>query len=254
LACPAGSPRPRSPCGCHPPRQSPRTVSLDPRARCRLPRGSAPAAPHGLRTLVSPGRSPARFPSSVMVRVASSSCRCRWLAFRTHRSARTVVDQAEAPARQRWGSIVPRSPGHPARQGRQSALFLCLPPRSPAVADTAGELRRGHPRLGGSRSPLSPSIDIIASRPLQGVCRRTGRAPFGSGQPWPKSRSVLVVSHHLDGFLRETTCGLVASRCRSWGSSRFPAPPLVAFRRRRRAFAVPRNVYHPSECSPAPQP
>jgi hypothetical protein len=38
-----------------------------------------------------------------------------------------------------------------------------------------------------------------------------------------------VVSHHLDGFLRETAGGLVASRCRSWGSRRFAGSPLVAF-------------------------
>jgi hypothetical protein len=37
----------------------------------------------------------------------------------------------------------------------------------------------------------------------------------------PKSRSALVVSHHLDGFLRFSICGLVASRCRSWGPPRF---------------------------------
>jgi len=37
----------------------------------------------------------------------------------------------------------------------------------------------------------------------------------------PKSRSALVVSHHLDGFLRFSSRGLVASRCRSWGPPRF---------------------------------
>jgi hypothetical protein len=36
-----------------------------------------------------------------------------------------------------------------------------------------------------------------------------------------ESRSVLVVSHHLDGFLRSGVRGLVASRCRSWGSPCF---------------------------------
>jgi hypothetical protein len=44
-----------------------------------------------------------------------------------------------------------------------------------------------------------------------------------------------VVSHHLDGFLRAEVCGLVASRCRSWGSPRFaetrsPGSPLLATR------------------------
>jgi len=39
--------------------------------------------------------------------------------------------------------------------------------------------------------------------------------------PPSDSRSALVVLHHLDGFLRSTSRGLVASRCRSWGSPRF---------------------------------
>jgi hypothetical protein len=49
----------------------------------------------------------------------------------------------------------------------------------------------------------------------------------GSEEPWadgttrPASRSALVVSHHLDGFLRAKDRGLVASRYRSWGSPRF---------------------------------
>jgi len=54
---------------------------------------------------------------------------------------------------------------------------------------------------------------------------------FGPGMPLPKSRSVLVVLHHLDGFLRATARGLVASLCRPWGSSRFlrDSPKACAF-------------------------
>jgi hypothetical protein len=53
---------------------------------------------------------------------------------------------------------------------------------------------------------------------------RTASPCFGpEGYHPPKSRSVLVVSHHLDGFLRFMSCGLVASRCRSWGPPRFGA-------------------------------
>jgi len=40
------------------------------------------------------------------------------------------------------------------------------------------------------------------------------RPTFAEG----RSRSVFVVSHHLDGFLRHGTCGFVAPRCRSWDS------------------------------------
>jgi hypothetical protein len=53
-------------------------------------------------------------------------------------------------------------------------------------------------------------------------------ARFGLEVPPSKSRSVLVVSHHLDGFLRCCGRGLVASRCRSWGSSCFwPESPAI---------------------------
>jgi hypothetical protein len=77
-----------------------------------------------------------------------------------------------------------------------------------------------------------------------------------SGSPDPTTRSALVVSHHLDGFLRTWARGLVASRCRSWGSPRFahPWPP------RGRSLATvygkrsPRRGSHPSKNPPRPQP
>jgi hypothetical protein len=43
----------------------------------------------------------------------------------------------------------------------------------------------------------------------------------GSPLPKDKSCSVFVVSHHLGGFLRRESCGFVAPRSRSWGSSRY---------------------------------
>jgi hypothetical protein len=54
-------------------------------------------------------------------------------------------------------------------------------------------------------------------------------APKSRGPTAPpvQPRSVLVVSHHLDGFLRTRSRGLVASRCRSWGSPRFTKPAPV---------------------------
>lgn len=94
---------------------------------------------------------------------------------------------------------------------------------------------------------------------LPGVHSQRVTAPSVLGQPDPGSRSDPVVSHHLAGFLRllrrsawtsrSESRGLVASRCRSWGSSRFEAHPAVSslmhlFSRR----------LHPSKDSPRAQP
>jgi len=65
-----------------------------------------------------------------------------------------------------------------------------------------------------------PSIDMLRWRPLRLDHCWSG---LGSRHPASKSRSVLVVLHHLDGFLRLRSRGLVASRCRSWGSRRCPS-------------------------------
>jgi hypothetical protein len=47
------------------------------------------------------------------------------------------------------------------------------------------------------------------------------RNAFGLEVPTSRSRSALVVSHHLDGFLCSEARRLIASCCRPWGSSRF---------------------------------
>jgi hypothetical protein len=63
-----------------------------------------------------------------------------------------------------------------------------------------------------------------ASTPGTGPSRDpTPVAPKSRGPTAPpvQPRSVLVVSHDLDGFLRAKDRGLVASRYRSWGSPRF---------------------------------
>ena len=75
------------------------------------------------------------------------------------------------------------------------------------------------------------------------------------------SCSVLAVSHRLDGFLRPDlraeafgswSRGLVASRCRSWGSPRFycarPAPPFPVCR----SAAFPATRFVPLEEFPSP--
>jgi len=52
-----------------------------------------------------------------------------------------------------------------------------------------------------------PPCRFPCSRPLP-VCKHT----FGPPAPCCRPCSVLVVSHHLDGFLRLQLCGLIASR------------------------------------------
>jgi len=78
-----------------------------------------------------------------------------------------------------------------------------------------------------------------ASTPPNRHCCRSGSVPR---LPASESRSVLVVSHHLDGFLRSKGRGLVASRCQSWGSSRFVLSQSS------------RRFSHPSKNSTRPQP
>jgi hypothetical protein len=68
-----------------------------------------------------------------------------------------------------------------------------------------------------------PSIGLGARRPLLlGSASALAPAPprFGLLSPGSRSRSVFVVSHHHDGFLRRASCGFVAPRSRSWGSPR----------------------------------
>jgi hypothetical protein len=105
-----------------------------------------------------------------------------------------------------------------------------------------------------SDRPVLPFIDM-----LPGVHSQRVAAPSVLGQPDPGSRSDPVVSHHLAGFLRllrrsawtlrSESRGLVASRCRSWGSSRFWAHPAVASRMVRSSRRL-----HPSKDSPRAQP
>jgi hypothetical protein len=71
-----------------------------------------------------------------------------------------------------------------------------------------------------------PSSDSILRGPLLRHLRRStpGESedpPSGRGCQATTSRSALVVSHHLGGFLRAAGPGLVASRYQTWGSLRF---------------------------------
>jgi hypothetical protein len=91
------------------------------------------------------------------------------------------------------------------------------------------------------RDPSSLGVrDLVAPPPTHPLRvhsqqpRVAPRLPSGRRHHPSSSRSVLVVSHHLDGFLRAKDRGLVASHCRSWGSPRFskPAPSALAGRLR----------------------
>lgn len=104
----------------------------------------------------------------------------------------------------------PSCPSRRVQRARTSAGTLAAPkrlvPASPGVrlAPPPYHLHRVHSRF----EPYDRS-------------RRS--RPFGSTMPLVDSRSALVVLHHRDGFLRDPGRELVASRCRPWGSSRFPA-------------------------------
>jgi len=71
-----------------------------------------------------------------------------------------------------------------------------------------------------------------ASTPDEAVASST----FGPTSPGVGSCSAPVVSHHLDGLLRIAARGLVASRCRSWGS-----PCFTRLAADRRPFALARD-------------
>ena len=89
--------------------------------------------------------------------------------------------------------------------------------RRPRNATPTSPMGSWLPRLGiTSPGCILPSTDILSVRPLPET-----EASFGSTALPAKSRSALVVSHHLDGFLRTMSHGLVASRCQPWGSTRF---------------------------------
>jgi hypothetical protein len=93
--------------------------------------------------------------------------------------------------------------------------------------------RRFLPLVGFVRWGRSASLRLATPRPSIGHAPEstpTGVAAcFGAEGTTLAARSVLVVSHDLDGFLLRFARGLVASRCRSWGSPRFQrdrlAPP-----------------------------
>jgi len=120
----------------------------------------------------------------------------------------------------------------PTREGEAA-----LPPPSPVPA---ASLRR---------TPLhrhAPRASTPAADPCGPVASVRGYQPRITFRP--------VVSHHLDGFLRARSCGLVASRCRSWGSLRFRTARVDLPKQGRRSGTFPQRVSHPSKETPRRQP
>ena len=120
-----------------------------------------------------------------------------------------------------------RPPGVATRSTTRALCELCVSSNAEAAA-AASSLTRGrglhvdHPSTSSRLllavpsvgSPFSPSTPDIAPK----------RCAIGSLVPTRESRSVLVVSHHLDGFLRTDGADTVAARCRPWGPPCFDDP------------------------------
>jgi len=108
----------------------------------------------------------------------------------------------------------------------QLCKHRCSRPRSAACVTftRARDCRLSLDRL---RSfSLAVRLDHPSSSAPDRVHSRSALPPsFGPTVPPARSRSVLVVSHHLDGLLHCLIPGLVASRSRPWGPPRFQRRP-----------------------------
>jgi hypothetical protein len=107
--------------------------------------------------------------------------------------------------------------------------------------------------LGSSSSHgirVSPSRRYTSRRPLPGA-----EAPFGPALPHAGSRSTLVVSRHLDGFLRTGVTGLLHPATdqgfAAFHACRRPEPSEDDSTRRGQS---PRRGSHPSKTFPRQQP
>jgi len=117
-----------------------------------------------------------------------------------------------------------RSPKGPCAANLHTFAPLRSRTESPGPKTFSLGFPSARPGTSAGRCACCPSIDMLAKRQLP---RRRRAVASASKVPPSKSRSALVVLHHLGGFLRSASCGLVASRCRSWGSPRFRAPRPV---------------------------
>jgi len=105
-----------------------------------------------------------------------------------------------------------RLPQPKPRKGNPRDLFLSFR----ALEETLEPPCVGSSSLG----ILLPAADVPPARPLRGAEAPVGPAPPGAG-----SRSALVVSHHLDGFLRAGVAGLLhPATGRGFTAFRFDRP------------------------------
>jgi len=194
-----------------------------------------------------------------------------WLPANTTRRVVGLSRASLVLHRRRWA---PRRVSWPSRDG--AGFHRTTVEHLPGLHSTSESLAQPRPKFGHSpvgfvRSrvasgsvctapglPWTPEFAPPSVRPRASTPGRPCGLPSASEVPPPKSRSVLVVSHHLDGFLRARPAGLLhpaadpgvrrVSRCASTsitGSSRslpnptrrFPAtrfiPPEDPFDRRR---------------------
>jgi hypothetical protein len=125
-------------------------------------------------------------------------------------------------------------------------------------ACTSARRDRPHPATPSRLLLEVPSVDHRVGCPLPAPCRNS--APSAPRCHPRRSRSALVVSHHLDGFLQPDGAGVVAARNRPWGSPCFPTRPPGprSLKRRSSRPGVPHDAHTPRRCSlsaaPAPSP
>jgi hypothetical protein len=100
-------------------------------------------------------------------------------------------------------ALVARRRRRLSRRGQPRAVRA--PPSARLDAGIPRVRRNGRDPCLSWGSSLRPFVDVPAVRPLHGIRRsRSGRRSHPS-----TSRSVRVVSHHLDGFLRTAVAGLL---------------------------------------------
>jgi len=164
----------------------------------------------------------------------AGQCQASVFSAASRRAGRWVLPCA---LRDPWAVTSPGPRGH-----RQKVASGCKHPSSAsgslplsfeASAQLPGPSRCTDPSRSSDRAtktlPLLGFVTVIAPPPthpprVHSQEPELPRTPFGPTAPPVQPRSARVVSHHLGGFLRAKDRGLVASRYRSWGSSRFSKP------------------------------
>jgi len=157
----------------------------------------------------------------------------RWLAFEVVQVSPPIVGRLRLIGLHRFPPAVSpfpvAAPGLPFRRMlarfRTNIRLPAFTSRSARPTGT-GPPDAHRPQANVEHHTVLPSSDSILRGPLlRHLQRSTPEAPEGTpsgrGCQATASRSALVVSHHLGGFLRAAGPGLVASRYRTWGSLRF---------------------------------